>query len=163
MFDIRNSADFYRKCLDDYSSLLQTPGYAGFAINCAMSSYHLAEWIWGDWLKTDHALKARLKVRTCGDFKRWVETQCPFFQTVQSIANGSKHFDRSISGNTAKMEGFAEDEGFEREHLVVLTDDNTMRSIEDMIKVLLTFWHDFLEEHSVHKDLRSPDDVEREF
>src|ERR1700709_2550058 len=103
-----------------------------------MSSYHLAEWIWGDWLKTDHVLKARLKVRTCDDFKRWVETQCPFFQTVQSIANGSKHFDRNISGNTAKMEGFAEDEGFEREHLVVIMEDDAIRSIEDMIKVLLT-------------------------
>ncbi|WP_213737059.1 hypothetical protein [Bradyrhizobium sp. dw_411] len=162
MFDIRNSADFYRKCLDDYSSLLFNPSYAGFAINCAMSSYHLAEWIWGDWLKTDHVLKARLKVKSCDDFKGWVEAQCPFFKTVQSIANGSKHFNRNVSGNTAKMEGVAEDEGFERDHLVVLTDDNTMRSIEDMIQVLLTFWHDFLEEHSIYKDLKSPDEVGNE-
>src|SRR5262249_12959665 len=123
MFDIRTSADFYRKCLDDYASLLANPEYAGFAINCAMSSYHLSEWIWGDWLKTDHALKARLKIKTCDDFKGWVETQCPAFKTVQSIANGSKHFNRGISGNTAKMEGISQDEGFERDHLVVLMED----------------------------------------
>jgi hypothetical protein len=61
------------------------------------------------------------------------------------------------------MEGFAEDEGFERDHLVVLMEDNAIRSIEDMIKVLLTFWHAFLEENSAYKDLKSPEDVEREF
>lgn len=165
MFDIKNSADFYRKCLDDYASLLQTPDYAGFAINCAMSSYHLSEWIWGDWLKSDHALKSRLGIRSCDDFKRWVEGQCPFFKTVQSIANGSKHFNRSVSQNTAKIEAFqvVDGEELEREHLVVLTDDDSVRSIEDMIKVLLTFWHDFLEVNSAYKDLKSPDDVERQF
>lgn len=162
MFDIRTSADFYRKCLDDYSSLLYNPEYAGFAINCAMSSYHLAEWIWGDFLKTDQALKTRLNIKTCDDFKRWVEARCPYFRTVQSIANGSKHFNRGVSGSTAKMEGISEDEGFERDHLVVLLEDNSIRSIEDMINVLLTFWHDFLEEHSTYEELKSPEEVELE-
>ena len=112
--------------LDDYASLLQTPDYAGFAINCAMSSYHLSEWIWGDWLKSDHVLKARLGIKSCDDFKRWVGGQCPFFRTVQSIANGSKHFNRSVSGNTVKIEASAVvgDEDFERDHLVVLTEEN---------------------------------------
>jgi len=163
MFDIRNSADFYRKCLDDYEALLENPAYASSAINCAMSSYHLAEWIWGDWLKTNHVLKASLKVKTCDDFKEWVDAQCPFFKTVQSIANGSKHFNRSVSGTTAKIEAVVEVDGedMERQHLVVLMDDNSIRSFEDIIQVVLTFWHDFMEANSDYKELKRPADIER--
>lgn len=161
MFDIKNSRDFYSKCLDDYMSLLQTPTYAGFAINCALSTYHLSEWIWGDWLKTDERIKAKLGIRTCDEFKRWVDKNCRYFETVQSVANGSKHFNRRIAAKTSVVETSVE-EG-DQQHLVIDVSSDETRSFEDVIESMLNFWYEFLDEHSPYENLASPHEEERKW
>ncbi len=51
MFDIVNSRDFYNKLVEDHQAFDRQKLSAGAAINCALSAYHLAEWVCGDWLK----------------------------------------------------------------------------------------------------------------
>ncbi len=38
--------------------------------------------------------KQALGIKTIDDFKSWLDDNCYFFGTLQSLANGSKHFDR---------------------------------------------------------------------
>jgi putative phosphoesterase len=41
--------------LEDYDDFVEQSGSPRHAINCMLSAYHMAEWIWGDWLQTDYA------------------------------------------------------------------------------------------------------------
>jgi len=43
------------------------------AINCMLSAYHMAEWIWGDWLQTDYATWKALGIRDRESFLAWVD------------------------------------------------------------------------------------------
>jgi hypothetical protein len=63
MFDIKTSRDFYEKLLDDCYDFQQDESSARLAINCAITAYHMHEWVWGDWLKTDHATWKKLTTR----------------------------------------------------------------------------------------------------
>jgi hypothetical protein len=51
MFDILNSREFYNKIIEDFQEFDREQSSARLAINCALSAYHLTEWVWGDWLK----------------------------------------------------------------------------------------------------------------
>jgi hypothetical protein len=53
MFDIKTSRDFYEKLLDDYYDFQQDESSARLAINCAITAYHMHEWVWGDYSVDD--------------------------------------------------------------------------------------------------------------
>src|SRR3982074_1142654 len=91
MFGIKDSVAFYGKMIEDYDDLAAKSDSARHAINCAISAYHLAEWIWGDWLQTDYATWQKLKIRDKHSFLQWVHNTQPWFAVVKDITNGSKH------------------------------------------------------------------------
>ena len=100
MFYIKNSRDFYEKLLQEFDDFQQDQLSARYAINCAITAYHMHEWVWGDWLKTDYAVWKKLGIRDKESFVAWLEGACPGFNTAQDIANGSKHFDRTAMQKT---------------------------------------------------------------
>ena len=106
MFDITNSLGFYKKLLADVADLQEHPDSARLAVNCAVTAYHLHEWVWGDWLKTDHAAWKKLGIRDKKGFLDWLDAHAPWFQTVQMLANGSKHFMRQASQQTRRTGSF---------------------------------------------------------
>ena len=106
MFDIVNSRDFYQKLLEDFDDFMQQPDSARHAMNCAITAHHMADWVWGDFVKSDAALKAKLGVRDIHDFLRWIDTQTVWYGLVQSLSNGSKHFIRKAAEGTQKIEGY---------------------------------------------------------
>ena len=61
MFEIRNSLDFYEKLLAEYSDFMADTFSSRHAVNCAITAYHMAEWVWGDWLKSDYKTQNTLK------------------------------------------------------------------------------------------------------
>src|SRR5258706_13329869 len=63
MFGINSSVAFYGKMLEDYDHFVEQSGSPRHAINCMLSAYHMAEWIWGDWLQTDYATWKALGIR----------------------------------------------------------------------------------------------------
>jgi len=95
VFDIKNSRDFLEKLYQDYADFDNNRQSTRLAINSALTAYHLAEWVWGDWLKTDYATWKVLGIRDEDTFKAWLDKNCFFFSVMQRIANGSKHFVRS--------------------------------------------------------------------
>ena len=74
-----------------------------------MRSLHitwLADWVWGEFVKGDAALKAKLAIKDKEDFMRWIDTQTVWYGLVQGISNGSKHFIRKAAEGTVKVEGY---------------------------------------------------------
>jgi hypothetical protein len=53
MFDIITHRDSHAKLKADFDDFANEEDSARLALNCAITAYHLHEWVWGDWLKTD--------------------------------------------------------------------------------------------------------------
>jgi hypothetical protein len=75
MFDINNSRDFYQKLLEDFDDYMQQQDSARHAMNCAITAHHMADWVWGDFVKGDAALKAKLGVKDKAAFMNWIDSQ----------------------------------------------------------------------------------------
>jgi hypothetical protein len=90
MFDMTTSRDFLWKLEADFDDFVEEPHSPRLAVNCALTAYHLHEWVWGDWLKTDYATWKRLGIRDKESFLTWIDRACPWFSTIQELANGTK-------------------------------------------------------------------------
>ena len=97
MFDIVTSRDFLSKLEADFADFENEPHSTRLAVNCALTAYHLHEWVWGDWLK------ARKVFKTKDDFLAWIDSACPWFETIQELANGAKHFRASEQFKTERV------------------------------------------------------------
>jgi hypothetical protein len=106
MFDINNARDFYQKLLEDFDDYMQRPDSARHAMNCAITAHHVADWVWGDFVKGDASLKAKLGIKKKQDFMAWIDGQTVWYGLVQSISNGSKHFIRENAKGTQKVQGY---------------------------------------------------------
>jgi hypothetical protein len=104
MFDIITSRDFLAKLEADYTDFKAQSDSARHALNCLTTAYHLHEWVWGDWLKTDYATWNMLGIRDEASFKKWLDDAWPGFALVQSLANGAKHFARRITVEAKRVE-----------------------------------------------------------
>jgi hypothetical protein len=92
MFGITTSRDFLAKLEADFDDFTKEPHSARLALNCAITAYHLHEWVWGDWLKTDFVTWKALGIRDKETFLGWIDKVCPPFSTIQQLTNGTKHF-----------------------------------------------------------------------
>ncbi|MBR0721787.1 hypothetical protein [Bradyrhizobium manausense] len=159
MFNILNSRDFYNKVIDDYQAFCRDNTSASAAINCALSSYHLAEWIWGDWLKKDERAKQRLRIETIDDFKKWLDENAYSFSTLQALANGSKHFNRKTiaKSEVAKVMWSANGEApTEQTYLSVEVEhrgDVVWQDYQVVMDQMVMFWWDFMTEHGPYDDI----------
>lgn len=95
MFSIDTSRDFLAKLEADFAVYANEPGSGRLALNCAMTAYHMYEWVWGDWLKTDYKTWKALDIRDDKTFLAWIDRACPWFPVVQGLTNGAKHFIRN--------------------------------------------------------------------
>lgn len=94
MFDLRTSRDFYVMLVEDFDDFMAEPHSARRALHCAITAYHLHEWVWGDWLKSDSAVKQTLGIEDLKSFRVWLDSTYPWFSIVQNLTNGTKHFAR---------------------------------------------------------------------
>ena len=62
-FEIANSCDLYAMLVADFDDYMAEPASARRALHCAITAFHLYEWVWGDWLKTDFTAWNRLGIR----------------------------------------------------------------------------------------------------
>jgi hypothetical protein len=159
MFDIKTSRDFYEKLLEDFADLQADSKSARLAINCAITVYHMHEWVWGDWLKSDYATWKELGIRDKDTFIAWLDRNDVWFKLMQDICNGSKHFDRKASQQTQAVGAFDREAfdqaAFDKERLEIAVDfDDEKKWIpaEIVIEGAVKFWRDFLEEHGPYKD-----------
>lgn len=104
MFDVVTARDFYAMLVQDFDDFIDKPHSARRAMHCAISAYHLHEWVWADWLKADRQVRDLLNVQSKGEFVEWIGRANWHFPTVREIATGSKHFHRSSSLDAVRVQ-----------------------------------------------------------
>jgi len=92
MFGITMASDFFGKVQADLAAFEADVSNQTTAINGILSAYHLPEWVWARWLKSQCQKQLRGQfVIDKQSFIGWVAVQCPNFDLLQQLANGSKH------------------------------------------------------------------------
>ncbi|MEJ6791041.1 hypothetical protein BrevBR_15975 [Brevundimonas sp. BR2-1] len=92
MFGIVTASDFRDKARRDSAALQADIANPDLAMNAVLSNFHLHEWIWTQVLKPMAPPTLRGAVfRSKADWLRWLDANCPHFQLIQALANGSKH------------------------------------------------------------------------
>ncbi len=154
MFDINNSRDFYQKLLEEFDDCIGQQASARHAMNCAITAHHMADWVWGDFVKGDAALKAKLGIKKKDDFMAWISKTNIWYDLVQAISNGSKHFIRENAQGTVKVEGFGMG-GFGQgpvgmSYLAIQVSETDPKNlpIAHLLEVVVRFWRDFLRLYS---------------
>jgi len=119
----------------------------------------MADWGWGDFVKGDSALKAKLGVKNKREFMAWIDGQTVWYSLVQSISNGSKHFIRENAKGTqviggVGMGGYGQGP-YGQSYLAVevsLTEPKNL-PISHLFDTVIRFWRDFLTVHGPHNPL----------
>jgi|ERR1700733_15319167 hypothetical protein len=159
MFDIVNSQDFYQKLLEDFDDFMQQQDSARHAMNCAITAHHMADWVWGDFIKSNAGLKAKLGIKGKDDFMRWIDTQTVWYGLVQSLSNGSKHFIRKAAEGTQKIEGFGMGGygqgpyGMSYLAIEISATDPRFLPINQLLESVIRFWRDFLRDNGPYASL----------
>ena len=91
MFDLTGSYDFYTMVVEDFDDFMAEPHSARRALHCAITAYHLREWVWSDWLESDWEVQKALGISDEATFNTWVNRECVSFRSIRELANGTKH------------------------------------------------------------------------
>lgn len=150
MFDITNAGNFYQKLLDDFDDYIEHPDSARHAINCAITAHHMADWVWGDFIKADAVLRTKYSFKKKEDFMIWIDSRTIWYGVIQSISNGSKHFIRENAKGTHKVEGWGMGGygegpyGMSYLAIEVSSSDPKNLAMSSLLEVVVRFWRDFL-------------------
>jgi len=146
-FEITNAREFYEKLLEDYAAFRQDPISSRLAINCAMTAWHLSEWLYWEYratlittYPTDTSYLRDLRL-----------TQCPDLEILRSITNGSKHYtppgpEQRVQ-NTGIHEGvFSKQFSIQHDvtHLTVTLDDGSEDAFEVVLERVMAFWQTYV-------------------
>lgn len=92
IFGIGTARDFLDKLEADFADYEKEQGSGRLALNCAMTAYHLHEWVWSDWLKNSGGVCSDLGIRNGKNgFLAWIDSVCPWFRWIRELTNGAKH------------------------------------------------------------------------
>lgn len=171
MFDIKTARDFHAKLVDELDAHIEDPGSTRHAINCALTAFHMLDWIWVDFLEKDKALQAKLglpliqaDLKAKGEkhseiraFRAYVDSMNPFFRTVQGIANGSKHFRSDVpvkTSVTGAIDAAAfQSDAFDVKRLLVDVGETSpdYRLVHQFLEFACRSWTEFLETYGPYK------------
>ena len=90
MFGMTTSRDFLWKleALDDF---MKEPRSARLAVNCALTAYHLHDWVWREWLKNDKTTRQALGTgKHKREFLAWIDRACPMVHLDPGVGDGRK-------------------------------------------------------------------------
>lgn len=161
MFDLTTSRDFYAMLVEDFDDFMAEPHSARRAVHCAITAYHLHEWVWGDWLKADHVTRAALKIRDRDSFLSWIGRHSVWFLFIQELANGTKHFIRDQGFQTMRIGGYGEGPygvgPYGKGYLVIDCGEDAAENrwlpAAHLLEVVVRFWRDFLRKYRPDLDL----------
>ncbi len=161
MFDVQSAEDFYAMLVADFDDFMAEPHSARRALHCAITAYHLYEWVWADWLKADHALWARLGIRDRPSFLDWIHGHCVWFAGVQDLANGAKHFVRDQGFETMRVGGYGEGPfragPYGQGYLLIDygegAGEHRWQAALTLLEVVIRFWRDFFRAYRPNPNL----------
>lgn len=151
MFDVQTAEDFYTMLVADFDEFMAEQDSARRALHCAITAYHLYEWVWADWLKVDHDLWAKLKIRDRDSFLDRICQNCVQFKVVQDLANGTKHFGRNQRVKTERISGYGMGPygigPYGQAYLLIdygeAAGEHRWQTAADLLEIVVRFWRDF--------------------
>lgn len=144
-FDIQTSEDFLRKLIEDYEEFKLNPLSSRIALNCAMTSWHLSEWIFYEYNQIFAAKFSNEKL-----YQAHIKQLCPSLQIMHDLTNGTKHYklkshkpivSESNIHNGAFSREFSRE--FDVSYLYLLLNDGTKLAFEDEMESVMTFWKQY--------------------
>lgn len=150
-FQIQTSEDLFNKLLEDYDEFKLNYLSSRIALNCAFTSWHLAEWIYYENIDSLKTKYSNLNAYT------YVKKQiCPSLQIMHDLANGTKHYsltkhvpkviDSNIHHGTFNNEDFNED--FNNSYLFVLFEDGSKYNFLNELEKVVNFWEEYFKKKS---------------
>lgn len=151
MFEPLSCRDFYAMLVEDFDDFMAEPHSARRAWHCAITAYHLHEWVWGDWLKSNRPMRNTLKVGSRTEFLQWIEAHCVWFWFIQQLATGAKHFVRDPGSQPIHVGGYSEGAygvgPYGRGYLMIdlgeELGDERWQTAAKYLEVVVRFWRDF--------------------
>jgi hypothetical protein len=152
MFDIITSQDFLSKLEAEYADFKAQPDSTRHAVNCIMTAYHLHEWVWGDWLKTDYEAWQEIGgIRDKDSFKVRLAELWPGLVIAEELTNGTKHFAKG-SVETGRIAGYGSGPynvgPYGRPYLLIDYGSGCVpryQTAEQLIDAAVTFWRGFFD------------------
>jgi hypothetical protein len=142
-FDIKNSKDFNNKLREDSSEFMKDTLSSRVAINCAMTAWHLTEWVFHEYFPSDFKDEK--------EFQAKIKLRCPSLQVMHDISNGTKHYvlkrhkpevsETGVHDGDFDPADFSDD--FNVSCLILTKKDGTILYFLDELKIVLEFWATF--------------------
>lgn len=143
-FNIKSSNDFLQKLVEDFEALTNNPLSSSIAINCAMTAWHLTDWVFKEYA-------AQHGYNDLGNFR--LSLDCPSLLIMHDIANGSKHLElsrpKSQISDTETHEGFFDSNFFDHrsfdvDTLQLVMEDGSKLSFTDEVEKAMLFWKNYI-------------------
>lgn len=157
-FSIKNSEQFFQKLLSEYADFKKDFLNPRLAINCAINSWHLGDWIFNEFFTSDLRFQKvpivdNINIETISGltlYQHFLEKKCPELQYMRLITNGTKHCILNDKSNTTQAKihngGFSDDfkgEDFDVTRLII-KDKTTEIDFEKLLKQTIEFWEAYL-------------------
>lgn len=147
-YEIRTTADFFKKLLDEREDFLKNPTSSRHAINCALTGWHLYEWVYNEY--HSHPFMQQFNKKK---FEKWLLTRDIEFKLIKDLADGSKHFylgrsDKSLLGTYLKRKGDIVGSRPLAEDALILQMkfmNGAWMSFDDLFYFVTVFWYEFLD------------------
>ena len=160
-FEISDSKGFYEKLMDEYCDFDKNHLNPRFAMNCAITSWHLTDWTYQEFFKinprfqntTENIDGTKKTISGLVKYQKHLLTLCPDLEFMRSITNGTKH---CISSKKKNVEGtityigdyhpyeFCRHDFGVARFTLILGENNTVDFEECLLKTI-DFWEEFID------------------
>jgi hypothetical protein len=128
------------------------------AINAALTSWHLYDWVWNEIEPQKDTISTVLPgsaedFRSKGRFARWIQAECPALKDMRLIAKGAKHL--SDPGLTDHGGAFSNafSRGFDISRLTVSDPAGESVNFINLLEATIAWWEKLLDDIDVKGDL----------
>jgi hypothetical protein len=152
-FGLQTAAEMAYKAQRDYHRCKQaktSDDRRDAALNCAITAWHICEWVWAGIAKLDRRSKEIAEVlgvsgrpMNSNDVVAWALRKCPELEICQSICNGTKHVnsEKSVATTMAAPDPAERRPGKQLvARAIVIGPDGVEQNIEDVLGDVVYFW-----------------------
>lgn len=159
-FEFSNSKSLLENLLEEYSDFDKYPLKSRFAMNCAINSWHLTDWTFQEFYKSDERFQDKESIDKKGKinfisgimlYQQHISKLCPELEYMRLITNGTKHCilkDKNRTESTVIQKG-SYSSHYSRHHynvtrFIIKIDEKNSIDFERTLLKTIEFWKNFL-------------------
>ena len=171
-FGIKTAHDLYCKLKREYAAFQGRTTDSDLAWNCAVTAYHLKEWLWKERLSVTPGEDLKLfgqSFTSQQDYNANLNRRCPNYKLLRDVCNGSKHFALDNPGRVkattvrpGAMFGsvmFGEAAFGEGPYFAIRLDDGSLVRFLGLLSEVVALWDDVFKSEPLRADCASTDVV----